>query len=645
MRIFLIWSLTFMLFLCYSTLPSPLPIPVCTAFTNTNTIPNNPASTSKYYYRYSSSILKNRSSVFHMHQLQDEEEEGVKCNEPLTPFRARYDPFVPNDSYEDKDKEDEQEQGIPLTPAIRALMDTLHYILQSNNSISIEKYIHTLADGTNLLRLEQRIADHVDPLRWLRVQYDQIDNHRTVVYFADAEGMTDVVGIGSMHTLHSDGELGAFEWDVIQSIPPFTRYYGGMRFDPDYPMEHRDVQWQNFGGHYFVLPTVELRKDWKSNQLKTEAVSVTTIKRTVEESQVVEQLSSKKCMGDNMSISSKLEKQHTASVAINLRFGQSQFGSSKYETINDAIHDAIHILDSCLLDVSIPMVAPILPCIVNQEENKNTSQEDWETGVNEALIEMTASMNGHGVDGNSTKTTSQPNDSITKVVLARSVDTFLGDSFHPLDTLLRYKISDHYGHLLLLRPESHESKYEKISPAFFSFAPERLFRVDNKKLETEALAGTRPRGSDAKADADLFADLISNPKDLSENIITANFIQEVFNALRSKGLINFGKNDICKGDRFVRRLRHLQHICQNFSAEISEGVEAITLARDLMKCLHPTPAVCGFPIEASRNFIRKYESFDRGFYAGPFGYIGHERCDIVVSLRSGLISSNMATER
>ena len=66
------------------------------------------------------------------------------------------------------------------------------------------------------------------------------------------------------------------------------------------------------------------------------------------------------------------------------------------------------------------------------------------------------------------------------------------------------------------------------------------------------------------------------------------------------------------------------------------------MSRSLLSSLHPTPAVCGDSPDSAFDFIRKYEtlaSYDRGFYAGPFGYIGHDSADVVVAIRSGLVTN------
>ena len=62
--------------------------------------------------------------------------------------------------------------------------------------------------------------------------------------------------------------------------------------------------------------------------------------------------------------------------------------------------------------------------------------------------------------------------------------------------------------------------------------------------------------------------------------------------------------------------------------------------------MHPTPAVCGSPSIDAIDFIRQYESksFDRGLYAGPFGYLAKDSADILVAIRSALLTTNTRFE-
>ncbi|OEU15080.1 ADC synthase, partial [Fragilariopsis cylindrus CCMP1102] len=182
---------------------------------------------------------------------------------------------------------------------------------------------------------------------------------------------------------------------------------------------------------------------------------------------------------------------------------------------------------------------------------------------------------------------------------------------------------------------------------FFGCSPERLFQVVSSspssngeyssdkttRVVSEALAGTRPRGSTPQADQELSRQLFASAKDQSENKITGRFITEAFDELIERGV------GTMKGRYYVRRLRHLQHICQQFQFQLSSSAVVKDVIRHLLTALHPTPAVGGYPKDPALDFIRQHESiaFDRGYYAGPVGFVGREEAEIVVAIRSGLI--------
>lgn len=95
---------------------------------------------------------------------------------------------------------------------------------------------------------------------------------------------------------------------------------------------------------------------------------------------------------------------------------------------------------------------------------------------------------------------------------------------------------------------------------------------------------------------------------------------------------------------FVLQLRHVQHICVPFAAKMlsqEAGVNADLQhslhVRSALSRLHPTPAVCGSPSNSALRSIRELEGFDRGFYAGPLGYLSSEGCEFCVGIRSALI--------
>lgn len=67
---------------------------------------------------------------------------------------------------------------------------------------------------------------------------------------------------------------------------------------------------------------------------------------------------------------------------------------------------------------------------------------------------------------------------------------------------------------------------------------------------------------------------------------------------------------------------------------VSAEITCLALAQ---AALHPTPAVCGRPRDAARQELAAREPFDRGFYAGPFGWISGAAAEFVVAIRSALV--------
>lgn len=81
--------------------------------------------------------------------------------------------------------------------------------------------------------------------------------------------------------------------------------------------------------------------------------------------------------------------------------------------------------------------------------------------------------------------------------------------------------------------------------------------------------------------------------------------------------------------------------CRPESTGSSMGVRSsgqVVYGRTLLQAaLHPTPAVCGRPQKDARSVVSAAEPFDRGFYAGPFGWISGAASEFAVAIRSALV--------
>ncbi len=161
--------------------------------------------------------------------------------------------------------------------------------------------------------------------------------------------------------------------------------------------------------------------------------------------------------------------------------------------------------------------------------------------------------------------------------------------------------------------------------AFLGAPPERLYRREGRRILCDAIAGTRTRGDGASLDRQLERDLIGSEKERREQDYVVRGIRESLSPLCTS--LNGGV------DPSVVKLRQCQHLMSNFEGVLRDGVGDA----ELVKALHPTPAVGGYPTGRAVREIEEREPFDRGWYAGPVGWVGRDSAEFAVAIRSGLV--------
>jgi menaquinone-specific isochorismate synthase len=206
---------------------------------------------------------------------------------------------------------------------------------------------------------------------------------------------------------------------------------------------------------------------------------------------------------------------------------------------------------------------------------------------------------------------------LDKVVLARRVALNLGTALDPFLVLQHLKRATPGCFHFAVRPAN--------GAAFIGASPERLFRRDGDQVRSEAVAGTRARGDTDEADAALRDELMESPKERREHA----FVQEAIHG-DLKALCTVVEGPDTPSDLALARGRHLH---ARLTGTLRDGVSTL----DLLDALHPTPAVGGVPTNEALSAIRTQEPFDRGWYAGPVGWIGANAAEFAVAIRSGLV--------
>jgi salicylate biosynthesis isochorismate synthase/menaquinone-specific isochorismate synthase len=167
--------------------------------------------------------------------------------------------------------------------------------------------------------------------------------------------------------------------------------------------------------------------------------------------------------------------------------------------------------------------------------------------------------------------------------------------------------------------------------AFLGASPELLLRRSGASVSTVALAGSTRRSSDPAVDDHLGEQLLRSDKDRREHEIVA---ERIAHSLRphSVWVQSAAEPEIVK-------VANIQHLATPVVAQLVEPRSAVELAG----MLHPTPAVGGEPWPAAAAAIASLEQMDRGWYAGPVGWMdATEDGEFCVALRSALLRDREA---
>ena len=179
-------------------------------------------------------------------------------------------------------------------------------------------------------------------------------------------------------------------------------------------------------------------------------------------------------------------------------------------------------------------------------------------------------------------------------------------------------------------PDCYRFLVQPGETAFFGPPPEQLVRLDGRTVQTEALAGSRPRGETPEKDAQLARELTTDEKTTGEQALVTETITDQ--------LASFGS--VTTAERSVRKLATIQHLHTPIEAQLDDDHHVL----ELVERLHPTPAVGGLPLSDALATIRDTESFDRGWYASPVGWFDAAGDgEFAVGIRSGVADGASVT--
>ncbi len=182
---------------------------------------------------------------------------------------------------------------------------------------------------------------------------------------------------------------------------------------------------------------------------------------------------------------------------------------------------------------------------------------------------------------------------------------------NPLSAPYEGSIFNTYRNLKEINPSPYLFYFSSPHIELAGASPETLVKLDQGKVTTFPLAGTRPRGKTEEQDKNLEKELLADPKERAEHNM----------------LVDLGRNDIGKISDFgsvkveqymeIQRFSHVMHIGSTVSGTLRKDLDYL----DAIDGILPAGTLSGAPKIRACEIIHELEGQKRGIYGGAVGYI------------------------
>ena len=161
-----------------------------------------------------------------------------------------------------------------------------------------------------------------------------------------------------------------------------------------------------------------------------------------------------------------------------------------------------------------------------------------------------------------------------------------------------------------------------------SCSPERLVRVQEGRVDTRPIAGTRPRGATPADDAVNSLDLLLNDKERAEHIMLVDLARNDLSRVAEVGSV--AVNELMSLEAYS----HVMHIVSDVSAGLRRGMDAV----DVIRAVFPGGTITGCPKVRCMELLRELEPVPRGLYTGSLGYLGFDgTMDLNIAIRTMVV--------
>ncbi|MFC3914234.1 aminodeoxychorismate synthase component I [Pseudaeromonas sharmana] len=161
--------------------------------------------------------------------------------------------------------------------------------------------------------------------------------------------------------------------------------------------------------------------------------------------------------------------------------------------------------------------------------------------------------------------------------------------------------------------------------AILSLSPERFLSLEGARVSTKPIKGTRPRHSEAAADAAAAEALRQADKDRAENLMIVDLLRNDIGRVCIPGTVRVPSLFA------VESFPAVHHLVSTIEGELPSTLTAT----DLLRACFPGGSITGAPKIRAMEIIEELEPQRRNAYCGSIGYLSrHGRMDTSITIRT-----------
>jgi len=202
------------------------------------------------------------------------------------------------------------------------------------------------------------------------------------------------------------------------------------------------------------------------------------------------------------------------------------------------------------------------------------------------------------------------------------------------DVVLDFEPFDFYRALRQVNPSPYMYFLRHPATTVVGSSPEPLVQLQDGRVVSRPIAGTRRRGATDEEDRRLAGELKEHPKEVAEHIM----------------LLDLARNDVGRVVRFgtevveemmtLERYSHVMHMTSQVAGELAPGRTPV----DVLRATLPAGTVSGAPKVRAMELIDALEPTKRGPYAGVVGYLDFSgNLDTAIAIRTMFATDGTAS--